>query len=79
MTHEITQADVDASLEGFKAMAQTAIDTHGSAAMAMLKDDDFRHAATTYELDMRPALTSQGYAMPTLSELLGVDITITER
>lgn len=65
MTNQITQADVDESLAGLKALALEAAETHGSMAV--------------FETDIRPALQSQGLTVPTLSELLGVDITITER
>ncbi len=75
----LTQTDIDESVEGFKKLALETFEEHGTAAMAMMRDRDFMAALSAYELDMRPALLSQGFTVPTLSELLGVDITITER
>ncbi len=74
-----TQTNIDEAVEGFKKMALMTIEEHGGAAMAMMKDSDFMAALSTYEFDMRPALLSQGFTVPTVSELLGVEITITER
>ncbi|AUR81604.1 hypothetical protein NVP1009O_37 [Vibrio phage 1.009.O._10N.261.51.C9] len=74
-----TQTNIDEAVEGFKKLALETFEEHGSAAMAMVKDRDFMAALSTYELDMRPALLSQGFTVPTASELLGVNTTITER
>lgn len=77
MTIKITQQDVDAFQSELKTMMLASISENGSAATALVKDPDFSYAASMYELDTAPELRKLGFEVPTLAELLGVDITIT--
>lgn len=79
MTNQITQQDVDAFLPELKTMMLASISENGSAATALVKDPDFSYAASMYELDTAQELRKLVFEVPTLSELLGISITVTER
>lgn len=74
----MTQSDLDAMINDFKLEVEERIGGK-KLSLAMMTDKSLLQDLSQYELCLQPHIVSLGLTAPTLSELFGVGITITEK
>ena len=74
----LTQEQLDESIIQFKIMVHCISMQYPSISIAFIKEEEMRDTMLEYETEIRPLMLELGLDSPSLKELFGIELTVTE-